>query len=68
MTWLDLYNTLHQKANDIKNLDSELWNRPVMIHNAETGDEHIVDTWLISDNTEEPKRLVLVYNDTVWDN
>lgn len=68
MTWLDLYNILHQKANDVNNLDSELWNSPVMIHNAETGDEHVVDTWLISGDSEEPKRLVLVYNDTVWNN
>jgi len=57
MTWLDLYNMLHQKANDIKNLDSDLWNRPVMVHNAETGDEYVCDTWNID------SRLVLVYNE-----
>ena len=68
MTWLDLYNYLHQKANDIKNLDSELWSQQVVAHNAETGDEHPLDTWLISkDSDTQPNRLVLVYNDFNWD-
>lgn len=59
MTWLDLYNMLHQKANDIKNLDSDIWSRPVMVHNAETGDEYVCDTWNID------SRLVLVYNEAL---
>ena len=58
MTWLDLYNMLRQKANDIKNLDSDLWSRPVMVHNAETGDEYVCDTWEID------QRIVLVFNDS----
>ena len=58
MTWLDLYNVLHQKANDISNLDDELWSRHVMVHNAETGDEYTCDTWNING------RLVLVFNTT----
>jgi len=56
MTWLDLYNVLHEKANDVKNLDSDLWSRPVMVHNDETGDEYTCDTWNIDD------RMVLVFN------
>ena len=68
LTWLDLYNYLHQRANDIKNLDSELWNQQVVAHNAETGDEHPLDTWLISQDAKtQPNRLVLVYNDSSWD-
>lgn len=61
MTWLDLYNFLHQKANDINHLDQNTWQQKVIIHNAETGDEYPTDTWIISDNRGND-RLVLVIN------
>ena len=51
MTWLELYNFLHEKANDVKNLDSELWQSEVVIHDATTGDEAAVDTWEIDGET-----------------
>ena len=47
MTWLELYNFLHQKANDVHNLDSHLWQSEVVIHDATTGEESSVDTWEI---------------------
>ena len=62
MTWLDLYNFLHKKANDTSNLDDYNWGQQVMIHNAETGDEYPADTWVIA-NSEGKDRLVLVIND-----
>jgi hypothetical protein len=40
MTWLDLYNLLHKKANDIHNLDSALWSSQVTVHDAPTGSEY----------------------------
>jgi hypothetical protein len=61
MTWLELYNMLHQKANDINNLDSKFWQSDVSFHNLETGDEHPCDTWEITDQNQEP-RLVLGIN------
>ena len=62
MTWLDLYNFLHQRANNTKNLDDYNWGQQVMIHNAETGDEYPADTWVIA-NGQGEDRLVLVIND-----
>ena len=61
MTWLDLYNFLHQKANDVNNLDSEMWQSKVVFHNLDTGDECPCDTWIITDEEQEP-RLVLGVN------
>jgi hypothetical protein len=61
MKWLDLYNLLHQKANDVKNLDSELWNQYVIAHNAETGDEYVLENFEIHD------RLVLAFNTERYD-
>ena len=39
MTWLDLYNYLHAQANGLDNLGKFDWNSPVMVHDAETGEE-----------------------------
>jgi len=61
MTWLDLYNFLHQRANDIKNLGSFDWQAQVVVHDAETGDEHSCDTYYISDNRGDD-RFVLITN------
>lgn len=61
MTWLDLYNLLHKKANDIHNLDQKLWSSPVVVHDATSGDEYYCDTWLI-DDPEGDDQLVLVIN------
>lgn len=40
MTWLDLYNLLYKKANDVHNLDSTLWSSQITIHDAPTGIEY----------------------------
>jgi hypothetical protein len=60
MTWLDLYNYLHKQAHDFKNLGKFNWNDPVIVHDAETGDEYNCDTYFISDNDQE--RFVLATN------
>ncbi len=46
MTWLELYNFLHKKANDI--------------HNLVTGEEYTCDTFYVDDDTGE--KLVLMIN------
>ena len=40
MTWLELYQFLNSKANDVSNLDSKIWDQHVVVHNGETGDEY----------------------------
>ena len=62
MTWLDLYNFLHNKANNIKELDSDSWGKTVFVHNAETGEEVSCDVWSITDDNNKP-RLVLAINE-----
>ena len=61
MTWLDLYNFLYSQANDIKNFGKINWQEPVMIHDANTGDEVHCDTRIVSTDDGEEK-LVLVTN------
>lgn len=61
MTWLDLYNFLHDQANNSKNIGKFPWNEPVSIHDAETGDEFSCETYYISDNRGDD-RIVLIVN------
>jgi hypothetical protein len=61
MTWLDLYNFLYERANDIKNPGSFPWQNPVVIHDSNTGDEFTCDTYTISDSRGSD-RLVLAIN------
>lgn len=63
MDWLDLYNMLHQKANDVHNLDSELWQDEVLVHDSATGKEHVVEI------VEIDGRKVLAFNiDALYNN
>jgi len=43
MTWLDLYNFLHQKANDLKNLGSFNWQAPVEVYDDQYGETSKAD-------------------------
>lgn len=61
ITWLELYQFLHEKANNVKNFGDFNWSEQVIIHNASTGDEHTCDTYLISDSKNQEK-LVLLTN------
>jgi hypothetical protein len=60
MTWLDLYSFLYHQANDTKNFGKMKWQEPVMIHDANTGDEINCDTWVVSSDGQD--KLVLVTN------
>ena len=66
MKWIELYTYLHEKANDIKNLDQDFWQNDVMVHDAETGHESQCDIYQITIG-ETDKHLVLVYNEEDWD-
>lgn len=46
MTWLDLYRFLGDQANKVKNIGNFDWNSPVIVHNAETGEEYECDTYI----------------------
>lgn len=61
MTWLDLFQFLNERANDMKRLGTFDWNKPVLIHDADTGDEFTCDTYYISDDRGSD-RLVLITN------
>jgi hypothetical protein len=61
MNWLDLYTFLHEKANNIHSVGTFNWNKPVLVHDADTGDEFICDTYTISDSRGSD-RLVLAIN------
>ena len=43
MNWLDLYNFLHQRANDIQNLGSFPWQEEVNVFDFETLEYYPVD-------------------------
>lgn len=61
MTWLELYNFLHERANNIKAVGTFDWNKPVLVHDANTGDEFTCDTYYVNDNRGDD-RLVLITN------
>ena len=61
MTWLELYTFLNNKANNLHSIGTFDWNRPVLVHDAETGDEFSCDTYYVTDNRGE-NRLVLITN------
>jgi hypothetical protein len=64
MTWLDLYNFLHAQAHDFKNLGKFNWNSPVMVHDADTGEEAYCDTLVVSNRSidRDEDRIVLATN------
>ena len=54
MRWYELYDFLTEQ-----NLNNDFrWNNHVVVHNIETGDEFVCDTWVIKDS-EDKDRLVL---------
>jgi len=63
MTWLELYNVLHRRANDIKNLDSDLWQQEVLCHNAETGEEMEVENFVVNGKTVLAFNTNSLYNE-----
>jgi|TARA_B100001094_G_C18022427_1_gene715852 hypothetical protein len=65
MTWLDLYNFLHDKANDINNLDQKIWQSKVFVHDAITGEENVCEVYEVTTNDSD-QHTCLVYNEKDW--
>jgi hypothetical protein len=61
MNWLDLYKFLHEQANSINNHGKFDWQSPVVIHDANTGDEYFCDTYDIS-TADNNSKFVLAIN------
>lgn len=61
MTWLDLYNFLYERANNINAFGTFHWDKPVLVHDANTGDEFRCDTYYVTDDKGDD-RLVLITN------
>lgn len=61
ITWLDLYNFLHDQANNINKVGNFNWDTPVVIHDADTGDENNCDVYILGDSNGKDK-FVLMYN------
>ena len=62
MTWLDLFRFLNERASDLPNLGKFDWSAPVIIYDAETGDEYNCDYYYLSDNRSNKERFVLITN------
>ena len=63
MSWLDLYNYLHSQAHDFKNLGKFDWNSPVIVHDANTGDEFNCDTYFMDDKLTLTINMESVFNE-----
>jgi hypothetical protein len=50
MTWLDLYNFLYERANDINNPGSFPWQEPVQVFDFETLEYYPTDFIQMPDN------------------
>jgi hypothetical protein len=61
LTWIDLFRFLNERASDVRNFGKFDWSAPVIIHDAETGDEFNCDTMYITDNSNI-ERFVLMTN------
>lgn len=62
LTWIDLFRFLNERASDVRNLGKFDWSAPVIIHDAETGDEYNCDTYYVSDDRSDKERFVLITN------
>ncbi len=65
MTWLDLYNFLHEKANNVSTLDQQIWQSKVIAHDAATGEEKTCEIYEVTTNGSD-KHTCLVYNEKDW--
>lgn len=59
MDWLDLYNFLHERANNINAVGTFDWNKPVRVFDNSTGELFDCDTYY---SQSENDGLVLIIN------
>ena len=61
LTWIDLFRFLNERASDMPNLGKFDWQAPVIVHDADTGDEFTCEGYYISDD-RGTNRFVLITN------
>ena len=61
LTWIDLFRFLNERASDMPNLGKFDWQAPVIVHDADTGDEFTCESYYISDD-RGTNRFVLITN------
>jgi len=64
-TWLDLYNFLYKQANDINNLGKFDWNEPVIIYDADTGNEYISEPYFMSSHNKKENFVLTINSDQI---
>lgn len=62
ITWLDLYNFLYDRANNLNAVGTFDWNRPIKVFDNATGELFDTDTYYLDSN------LVLIINHPIKDN
>lgn len=60
LTWIDLFRFLNERASDLPNLGKFDWSAPVIVHNAETGDEYNCDTMYIGDSKGKDRFILMI--------
>lgn len=64
MTWLDLYNFLNERANNVNAFGTFAWNDPVMIFDNATGEMFDCDTYYLQNDNNHDNDFVLMINHT----
>ncbi len=65
LTWIDLFRFLNERASDNPNLDQFDWSAPVIIHDADTGDEYNCDTMYVSDYRGKDRFVLMTNLETI---
>lgn len=59
LTWIDLFQFLNERASDVINVGKFDWSAPVIIHDADTGDEFDCDALYINDDDNKQKFVLM---------
>lgn len=60
MNWLDLYNFLHQRANDLKNLGKFNWQEPVEVYDNQYGQTSKADLIELCDDFGNDQFYIMI--------
>ena len=59
ITWLELYNFLHETANNIHKHGTFDWQKDVVIYDNESGEEKTCDTYYLTDFNGSEKFVLM---------
>jgi hypothetical protein len=62
MNWLDLYNFLHERANNINTVGTFEWSKPVKVFDNATGELFHCDTYYLQEDTTGGLVLMINHN------